>query len=57
MSEAEQDRKVKEIREALHGLTAATKSASTPEEWAEISKRFGACQRRARLLAGLPRGG
>jgi hypothetical protein len=38
-------------------FAAAVKRASTDEDWAELGRRFGACQRRSREIAGQGKGG
>ena len=52
-----QAQRIREARELTNGLRAAAHKATTQEDWAEVSKKAGALQRRARLLGGLGRGG
>lgn len=59
MTDSERARKIAEVRKNVDGLRAAVIAADPhdDEAWADISRRFGAGQRRSRLLAGLGRGG
>lgn len=59
MTPAEKQAKhISEVREAIAGMaTQLKRSDLTQGEFAELSKRAGAAQRRLRQLGGLGRGG